>query len=198
MENLDQFEIQTEQGNFNVATIKQNILKLLAKVHRKGMENVINYLHASDYFKAPASTQHHLCCIGGLALHSLTVYHTFTTMNEQFMLGFDEDTIILSSLLHDACKINLYVPNLTTKKQIQSTSKPFKTKDEFPVGHGEKSVMILKGLGLDLTDEEAVLIRWHMGNFEYGYKTYESALKKKFPKHQFLFIADYISTLRGF
>ncbi|MCM1522820.1 MAG: HD family phosphohydrolase, partial [Muribaculaceae bacterium] len=32
-----------------------------------------------------------------------------------------------------------------------------------PVGHGEKSVMRLLRMGLDLEDDEILAIRWHMG-----------------------------------
>ncbi len=32
-----------------------------------------------------------------------------------------------------------------------------------PVGHGEKSVIRLLRMGLDLEDEEILAIRWHMG-----------------------------------
>ena len=35
--------------------------------------------------------------------------------------------------------------------------------ENFPVGHGEKSVILLLQSGLDLTDDEIYAIRWHMG-----------------------------------
>jgi hypothetical protein len=34
------------------------------------------------------------------------------------------------------------------------------------VGHGEKSVIALLRCGLELTDEEIMAIRWHMGPYE--------------------------------
>ena len=35
--------------------------------------------------------------------------------------------------------------------------------ENFPVGHGEKSVIMLLRSGLDLHDDEIYAIRWHMG-----------------------------------
>ena len=35
--------------------------------------------------------------------------------------------------------------------------------ENFPVGHGEKSVILLLQSGLDLKDDEIYAIRWHMG-----------------------------------
>lgn len=37
---------------------------------------------------------------------------------------------------------------------------------EMPVGHGEKSVIMLLRSGLDLEDEEIFAIRWHMGPWD--------------------------------
>lgn len=35
-----------------------------------------------------------------------------------------------------------------------------------PIGHGEKSVVMLLRMGLDLEDEEILAIRWHMGAWD--------------------------------
>ena len=35
--------------------------------------------------------------------------------------------------------------------------------DTFPIGHGEKSVILLQWLGLSLTIDEMLAIRYHMG-----------------------------------
>ena len=54
---------------------KEEILGLLRTVKRDGIENIIKYLENSDFFTAPASTRFHNSCEGGLAAHSLNVYH---------------------------------------------------------------------------------------------------------------------------
>ena len=43
-----------------------------------------------------------------------------------------------------------------------------------PVGHGEKSVIMLLSLGLKLTLDETVAIRWHMGAWDLAFQSYEA------------------------
>lgn len=45
--------------------------------------------------------------------------------------------------------------------------------DEFPMGHGEKSVIVLLCSGLQLTDDEMLAIRWHMGLWGLNFNSYE-------------------------
>lgn len=45
----------------------------------------------------------------------------------------------------------------------------YKTKDRLPLGHGEKSVIILQSF-IKLTRDEIVAIRWHMGSFDCAVK----------------------------
>jgi len=67
--------------------------------------------------------------------------------------------------------------------------------DNFPMGHGEKSVILLQRF-IQLTDEELFAIRWHMGPFEGGYDgskvnpSYQKALNKG-PLTTMLFTADF-------
>ena len=45
----------------------------LKSTKRNGIENLIQYLSDSDFYKAPASTKYHGCYEGGLAEHSVNV-----------------------------------------------------------------------------------------------------------------------------
>ena len=54
--------------------IKEKYLDLLKTVKREGINELINFLEKSDFFKAPASTRFHGCYEGGLAEHSIKVY----------------------------------------------------------------------------------------------------------------------------
>ena len=54
--------------------MKEEFLNLLRKVNREGIEDIINFLEKSDFFKAPASTRFHGDHEGGLVEHSLKVY----------------------------------------------------------------------------------------------------------------------------
>ena len=51
--------------------MKEEFLKLLRTVKREGIEDLINFLEKSDFFKAPASTKFHGDYEGGLVEHSL-------------------------------------------------------------------------------------------------------------------------------
>ena len=47
------------------------------------------------------------------------------------------------------------------------------TYKNFPMGHGEKSVILLLCSGLDLFDDEMLAIRWHMGAWGVNMNSYE-------------------------
>lgn len=44
---------------------------------------------------------------------------------------------------------------------------------DFPIGHGEKFVILLFCNGIALSDDEMLAIRWHMGAWEINLNTYE-------------------------
>jgi hypothetical protein len=123
------------------------------------MPNLIDWLIGTDYFVAPASTKYHGAEPGGLAKHSLNVYELFKHKNEFYKMGLPEETVIICSLLHDACKIETYVRVEAEKK--------YKVEDMLPLGHGEKSVMMLQKF-IPLSAKEMMIIRWHMLAFDAG------------------------------
>ena len=53
--------------------MKEEFLMLLRSVNREGMDELINFIEKSDFFKAPASTRFHGSYEGGLLEHSLNV-----------------------------------------------------------------------------------------------------------------------------
>ena len=57
--------------------MKEEFIELLRQTKREGMEDVINFLEKSDFFKAPASTRYHGNYEGGLLEHSMKVYEIF-------------------------------------------------------------------------------------------------------------------------
>ena len=61
--------------------------------------------------------------------------------------------------------INHYVNK--TEKPPEYTFGEYKVEDQFPIGHGEKSVVLAQRF-IELTDDEAVAIRWHMASFDAG------------------------------
>ena len=167
--------------------MEEKFINLLKEVKRDGMDDLIEYIKTTDFFKAPASTRFHGSREKGLLEHSLKVYEIFDKKVKSEGLDFSEDSIKISALLHDLCKVNFYkVDYRNTKNSLGEWIKvPYYTvADEMPFGHGEKSVMLISKY-IKLTDEEAYSIRWHMGftepkeNYQYlgeAYKKYPMAL----------------------
>lgn len=141
--------------------------QLLKSTNREGVDNVIKWLDETDFKFAPASTQFHNSFRGGLLKHSLDVYYSmydFKTLIDFFNLS--EDTIILTSLLHDVCKIECYETEMRNKKTPEGEwiQVLYYTFNEVrPWGHAPKSVIELQKRGLKLTDVEISMILNHMG-----------------------------------
>ncbi len=155
---------------------------LLKQTGREGIEDLLGFLRKSDFYDAPASTRYHSCYEGGLLAHSLNVYDCLYEKKYQAGLWFSvlkdipDDVIIISSLLHDICKVYFYAVDYKNQKVYRETGSkhdlkgafdwetvPFYTVDDkMPLGHGEKSVMLLENY-ITLKNEERYAIRWHMG-----------------------------------
>ena len=175
--------------------MKEEIIELLKSTNRSGMENVIEFLEKSDFFKAPASTKYHGAYEGGLAEHSFKVYEILKYKVENCIEKFDimPESIIISGLLHDICKCNYYkVDYRNAKNSFGEWEKvPYYTVDDtIPYGHGEKSVMMLTEY-IKLTNDEKYAIRWHMGFSEPKENyTYLALAFKKYPLALLLHEAD--------
>lgn len=145
--------------------MKEQIIELLKSTNREGMDNLIEFLEKSDFFKAPASTRFHGDHEGGLAEHSFKVYEILKEKIKFAELDIPEETVIISALLHDICKTNFYkIDYRNAKNSLGVWEKvPYYTiEDTIPYGHGEKSVMMLTEY-IKLTNNEKYSIRWHMG-----------------------------------
>ena len=63
-------------------------------------------------------------------------------------LNASEETLALTALLHDICKVNFYSVDYRNSKNAQGVWEkvPYYTiDDKLPYGHGEKSVYIISG-----------------------------------------------------
>lgn len=151
----------------------------LEKVQRPGIDKLMAYIRKSDFYEAPASTKYHLSCEGGLLQHSLNVLdalrgsmtHTQDDQWEYRAAGkvidtIPDESVIVMALLHDVCKTYFYTVSLRNAKNEQTgrwEKVPyFSVKDRMPLGHGDKSVMIIKQY-IDLSNREMYAIWWHMG-----------------------------------
>ncbi len=144
-----------------------------SKITREGADKLLDYLtsNKSDFFTAPASTRYHCAYEGGLAQHSINVYRCLCDymerqrVKEVYKIIADEETLAVTALLHDICKVNFYKVDYRNSKNDQGIWEkvPYYTiDDKLPYGHGEKSVYIISGF-MRLSREEAVAIRYHMG-----------------------------------
>ncbi len=147
--------------------LKARVIELLKSTKIDGIDYFIEELEHTEYFTAPASAKGHLCYEGGLMVHSLNVYDAAMMLKKTFMAHrpdiyekISDESIIITSLLHDMCKADLYYRRRNA--QVGQAEYGFRDTD-LPVGHGEKSIIRLFQMGLDLTDAEICAIRWHMG-----------------------------------
>ena len=155
---------------------------LLQNIERDGMENLISFIRKSDFYTAPASTRYHLCCEGGLLQHSLNVYDLLQQKQlkdgvwKEVLKDVSPDSIVLVSLLHDLCKTYFYEVDYKNQKVYDENGSKkdekgrfdwqivpyYKINDKIPLGHGEKSVMMIEEF-IRLKPVERYANRWHMG-----------------------------------
>lgn len=171
---------------------------LLRKTKREGIEELIEWLDSTDFKFAPASTQYHSSYQGGLLKHSLDVYyHMYDFKNFIDFFELSEDTIILTSLLHDICKVNTYVVSVRNKKDENGKwiQVPYYEWDDIePIGHGCKSVMLMYEHGVKPTKTERAMIVNHMGFSVPDDRKYAGNLFGRCPQSLILHWADELAT----
>ena len=164
--------------------MKEQFIKLLQATKRTGIESVVSYLEQAGFFLAPASVSRHLSHEGGLLEHSLNVWKRAqmlrmqtSGMRPELEKQLPEDSVTIAALLHDVCKANIYKTVQKWRKDENNRWESYDAYDtdysRFPVGHGEKSVIMLLRLGLQLTNDEIIAIRWHMGAWNLPMQSYE-------------------------
>ena len=155
---------------------QEEFCRRLRSTKREGIDNILSELEKLGFFKAPASTRFHLNYEGGLVEHSLNVCDVALDLREMMVKqkeGLKDripiDSVIIASLLHDTCKADIYKQSVKKRKTrlgewVDCDCYKVSYKD-FPMGHGEKSVILLLCSGLELDDAEMLAIRWHMGSW---------------------------------
>ena len=170
--------------------------KLLLSTKRPGIENLVQWLDNSDFKVAPASTRYHSNYEGGLLKHSLNVYEECMRQQDLIKLfNVPKESIIITSLLHDICKVNYYKMEMrNVKKNGAWVQEPYYTvEDMFPMGHAEKSIIIAQQY-IQLTEVEIAMIRNHMGGFVDTSYFSSSNLFNKYPESLILHMADMRAT----
>lgn len=128
------------------------------------------WITQTDFFTAPASTRFHGSFPGGLVEHHLDVYNeTVDLVKLDKFKNVNADSAYLCALVHDFCKIGMYDPYMRNVKNEETGQwekvQAYKyDKPQYPFGHGVTS-MYLANQFFRLTREEALAIRWHMGEY---------------------------------
>ncbi len=153
---------------------KEEFVALLKATGREGMDYVLEDLEKLGFYEAPASAGHHLNTAGGLVRHSLNTYHAAMAVLESMKAlepalegEVKQESVAIAALLHDVCKADIYKRSVKKRRDQLGNwvdSEGYKVSyKNFPMGHGEKSVIWLLCAGLALNDDEMLAIRWHMG-----------------------------------
>ena len=163
---------------------KERFVELLKSTQREGVEYVIEDLETLGFFEAPASSTQHLNYDGGLVEHSLNVYDMAVMLKEQIIARRPDlekllptESIIIASLLHDVCKADIYRKVMRRRKDAIGTYEEYQAYEvdysNLPIGHGEKSVIMILRSGMYLEDDEVIAIRWHMSAWDLPFQSFE-------------------------
>ncbi len=176
---------------------KEEYIALLRSTERDGIENLINYLeNKSDFFTAPAASKFHNNFEGGLCEHSLNVYKNFKSLIELKQVELDEESIIITSLLHDLCKCNYYIKEERNRKVdgVWETYLQWTTNKSpsLPLPHASRSIKMIKSY-IPLKFTEELIIFYHMGPFggeDYEYRNMMQLSFEKYPATLLFYLAD--------
>lgn len=136
----------------------------------------IDWLIDNGFFTKPAAVKYHGNYTGGLFDHSLAVTKTLVKMTKDLGLKWQsERSPYIVGMFHDLCKIDDYVNE--SDSGLDDTSWTY-NKDKILTGHGDKSVMLLSQF-INLTEEELMCIRFHMGAYKTDdWDAYDKAIRK--------------------
>lgn len=155
--------------------VKQAIIDRLRATKRKNIERVIDYMEKYGFFKARCGRHHKYT--GGLTSHSWQTYQIALRLNTENcaknpgMQKLDEDSIAIAALLHDIC-------NCSGLDDVG--------------GHTLRSAVILMEMGLELSRDEYLAVRFHMNLEKKKYHALYSEAKKN-PLRQLITEADHTS-----
>lgn len=146
---------------------KERFISLCEKIERDGIDDLMKWLESNGFYESPASSKYHGAHSGGLCEHSLNVYDEMQRLLAAYPeVVVPEESVIIASLFHDLCKVNMYVSEKRNRKNPETNAwesyDAFSIKEKFCFGgHGSKSVFLIQHF-IKLTPEEAVAINCHM------------------------------------
>lgn len=172
-------------------TERDNLERLLAFLKERELPASclsLNYLTKSDFFRAPASTKYHGAYEGGLFDHSMNVAKNLCKYTDAGLIAWQRpESPVVVGILHDLVKVDLYrhyVDKATGEDFF------FHNPNYKPMGHGEVSMMLAKEHVPDITEEELLCIRYHMGAYNReDWDGFDAAIKQ-FPSVLWTHTAD--------
>lgn len=156
-------------------------------------EDFTQWLFENGFFNAPASAGHHGAVEGGLFDHSVCTAEALVDLTNKLNLHWDNPrSPYIVGMFHDLCKIDAYKPNILN---LDGSTATYTYNNDFLIsGHGDKSIMYL-AQHMQLTEEEILCIRWHMGAFdEKDNWKYYSAAVRKYPNVLYTHTADMMAS----
>ncbi len=184
-------------------TNKERFLEIChTHIKREGLDRLLDWLEKSDFYEAPASTKYHGNYAGGLLEHSLNVYDCMRRVAKHYPnYPIPEESVAICALFHDLCKVNFYQKgyrNVKDEATGQWVKKEiYEINEKFPIGHGEKSCIILQWFFSKLTVPELLAIRYHMGSFDAAVKGGDFGISRAYemePLAPMLHLADLEAT----
>lgn len=151
-----------------------------------GSSQFLEWVEEQGFYTAPASRGHHGASVGANWAHGLQVGHELMILTDKLNLKWERaESPMIIGMLHDFCKLDNY--------KIAAGEIEWNNEGMYP-GHGEKSLLMLMG-HIDLTEEEKMCIRYHMGAFTDSKEwNYYSRAVKKYPNVLWTHAADMIAS----
>ena len=180
--------------------MEKKVLKLLKGIDRPGIKNLIDFMQSSTYFIDPASANNHSNFPGGLCVHSYSDLEVAYKLRKAFDLDLSDDSLIITALTHDFCKIGTYEILEKNRMNVFGSWEKVKyyanKKTPGGLAHGEKSARMVSKI-IELTDAEYEAISNHMALWSYGVDRYAlGQCYEENPLALILAMADQYSTFQ--
>lgn len=144
---------------------------------------VVDTITEWGFFDMPASTKYHGTNEGDLFRHSQAMAHTLLRITKACNIKWQNSrSPFIVGYFHDLCKCDSYRHTVLGKTLLGTELVDEKTweyrDDQILKGHGDKSVMLASTL-CQLTEEEMLCIRYHMGAYNTDdWQGFDRAIRK--------------------
>lgn len=195
---MEKFIKENQGTNLVAESRRQKLIEYLTDtgVYGPQFQKIIEDLHENtDYFYGPSSTKWHAAYPGGGFDHALGVTKCLVELTDRLGLQWQRRVSpFIVGLFHDVTKVGAYL----MKQDMNPLTKEIETWYEWNPEHhtlsgihGEDSMLKVQRDLFELTEEEKLCIRWHMGAYEGkdSWPGYDEAIRK-FPNVLWTHTAD--------